>query len=195
MGASPLREALFRLTSLGYVTNSTRRGFRVAPVSRSDLEDITAVRQTIEAEALRRAMVRGDDDWEVGIVAALARLDRAFQRFRDQPGKTNEAHEEFELAHKQFHAALVAGCGSPRLMQLQDIYYDQARRYRLLAFGRAHDIDDFVIMHRALADLALARKGETACTALSDHLAITLYAVYPEAAGGRDAAPERQRKA
>jgi DNA-binding GntR family transcriptional regulator len=78
MGASPLREALFRLASLGFVTNSTRRGFRVAPMSRSDLEDITLVRQTIEAAALRRAMVSGSDDWEVGIVAALAKARSRF---------------------------------------------------------------------------------------------------------------------
>jgi DNA-binding GntR family transcriptional regulator len=195
MGASPLREALVRLASLGFVTNSTRRGFRVAPMSRADLEDITAVRQTIEAEALRRAMVSGNDDWEVGIVAALAKLDRAFQRYHEQTGKINEArYGEFEAAHKQLHVALIAGCGSPRLMQLQDVYYDQAQRYRVLAIGRAQSIDDFVIMHRALADLVLGRKGETAVTALSDHIAITLRAVYPETAGERNATPEWQRK-
>jgi hypothetical protein len=48
-------------------------------------------------------------------------------------------------------------------------------------------------MHQALADLVLARKGETAVTALSDHIAIILHAVYPETAGETDVAPRRQR--
>src|SRR5579863_3457019 len=48
LGLSPLREALMRLASEGLVRVEDHRGFRVAPISRSDLLDITFVRKELE---------------------------------------------------------------------------------------------------------------------------------------------------
>ncbi|MCY0855771.1 GntR family transcriptional regulator [Cupriavidus sp. D39] len=110
MGATPLREALSRLCSLGFVRNETRRGFRVTPVSLADLRDITLVRTTIETAALRQAIELGDDEWEVGLIAAFARLERTAQRLGTE---TQQSEGAYEPAHKAFHTALLAGCGSP----------------------------------------------------------------------------------
>src|ERR1700694_1563026 len=42
LGATPLREALSRLSAIGLVEASAQRGFRVARVSVEDLDDVTA---------------------------------------------------------------------------------------------------------------------------------------------------------
>ena len=41
IGASPLREALNRLAGEGFVTVEEQRGFKVAPVSLDDLQDLS----------------------------------------------------------------------------------------------------------------------------------------------------------
>jgi DNA-binding GntR family transcriptional regulator len=63
LGATPLREALSKLTSLDLVTAEGQRGFRVAPVSTANLLDITKTRAWVEGIALRAAISGGDRRW------------------------------------------------------------------------------------------------------------------------------------
>lgn len=192
MGASPLREGLAQLFSLGFVAFDRRRGFRVAPISKEDLEDITQVRQTLEAAALRRSIALGGDEWEVGIVTAYARLQRVVARCLD-----GGSDVEVEASHKQFHTALIAGCQSPRLLELHSNFHDQASRYRHVMLEQAPSLDDFLEPHQQLMTVVLARKADEACAMLSDHMAITLRKVYPErqtAPRGRKTRPATAKK-
>ncbi|WP_409524469.1 GntR family transcriptional regulator [Nitrincola sp. MINF-07-Sa-05] len=182
IGASPLREALAKLSSLGFVVFDSRRGFRVAAISREDLVDITRVRKIIEIEALRSSIAAGDDEWEVGVVAAIARLRLIGARSREG---TPPSLEEVERAHRQFHLALLGGCHSPRLTSFQQMLYDQAQRYRKVMLSHWDDLDDFVAKHVQLAETILGRDCEEACTALAQHIELTLSHVYPDANGKR----------
>jgi len=175
VGASPIREALSRLCALGLVTATSHRGFRVTEMSEADLADITLVRQMVETTMLERAIAHGGDEWEVGIVAAFARLSRAVLHSGDD---LVAAFRSFEPAHKQFHQALVAGCTSPRLIQMQNLAFDQAFRYRDMMFRGLHDPGDFLAMHQALMEDVLSRDPARAVPALRDHLALTPRMVY-----------------
>ena len=68
-GLSPLREALMRLVSEGLVVLEDHKGFRVAPVSREEMQDIANTLLELEALAIRMAVKKGDDRWEADIVA------------------------------------------------------------------------------------------------------------------------------
>jgi len=176
IGVTPLREALARLAGLGLVTANTQRGFRVAAVSRADLADITRARQAVEAAALRLSLLEGDAEWEAGIVAALHLLRR--QASDAGPGAATPA---LDAAHKRFHVALVAGCGSPRLLRAQSALYDEAYRYRRVMMRRFETWEDFLRSHATLAELALAGDHVAAQAALMAHLESTLTYVYPPA--------------
>ncbi|WP_162831512.1 GntR family transcriptional regulator [Paraburkholderia caffeinilytica] len=175
IGASPLREALARLTSLGFVTNETRRGFRVAPLSQADLSDLTRMRQLVETEALREAIAAGNANWEMEIAGSFAKLSLAVTRHYDAPA---EARRTIEIAHKSFHTALLGACRSQRLMELQSTFYDQASRYRHVILADAQELDGFVERHETLMRTVLGRDAEAAAAALSEHLAITPQEVY-----------------
>ena len=56
IGASPLREALSKLSSEFLVNFEAQRGFSVAPVSAQDLRDISQIRCDLESEAVARAI-------------------------------------------------------------------------------------------------------------------------------------------
>lgn len=64
ISSSPLREALSRLTQEGLVRSDERKGFRVAPLSIEDLEDITRMRLMLDIEALQESIAMGDDEWD-----------------------------------------------------------------------------------------------------------------------------------
>jgi GntR family transcriptional regulator, carbon starvation induced regulator len=178
VGATPLREALSRLAARGLVHAEGRRGFRVTPISRADLADIVVIRQAIEREAVRRAMAKGDAEWEAGILAALYKLKRHME---GDPAALREGDAAFDALHKAFHAALLCACGSPRLMAAQSQLYDEAYRYRRLMMRSFQSPEAFLGSHERLADLVIARAGEAAAQELDDHIASTLTLIYPQA--------------
>jgi DNA-binding GntR family transcriptional regulator len=174
VGRSPLREALCRLASEGLVVIVDQRGFRVAPVSRDDLVDLTRTRQQIEGLALRASIARGDLAWEGDVTASLHRLTRLSAHRAGDPSRVDDA---WSAEHRAFHTALVSACGSPWLLRFRDMLYDQSERYRALSLGSGSRTRDLPAEHEALARAALARDADRACALLVEHLARTADAV------------------
>ncbi|WP_332767577.1 GntR family transcriptional regulator [Phenylobacterium sp.] len=175
IGPTPVREALTGLAGRGMVVGMVQRGFRVAAVSEADLRDLIAARTVIETGALRDAIAAGGADWEAGIAAALQRQ----KHFSRSPPDTIEARvAAFEDLNRDFHTALIAACGSSRLIALNNELHDQAQRYRNLML-RVRDVSPNVYdEHRELAELALSRDADAACARLAAHNSITLNMIY-----------------
>ena len=178
IGATPIREGLSRLVSQGLVIAIGQRGFRVAQVSREDLADIILMRSVIESEALRLSMERGGDEWEAGIVASLHKLTRFAAR---GPKVFRAEIDNFERVHKAFHTALIAGCGSRRMLEQHSALYDQTYRYRHQMLENVPKLDAFCAEHHDLAKLAIARDVSKACERLRRHFGLTLTTLYPDA--------------
>jgi GntR family carbon starvation induced transcriptional regulator len=177
VGATPVREALSRLAARGLVNAIGQRGFRVKPISREDLADIIRIRTLIEREALRLSLRAGGGVWEGEIVATLHRLK---QYIRANPRGFGEGEPLFDALHKSFHTALIAACGSPRLLAAHADLYDQTYRYRRLMMAKFADPEEFIDAHHSLAELAVNRVQEEAWAALESHITATLTLVYPE---------------
>jgi DNA-binding GntR family transcriptional regulator len=109
VSSSPLREALNRLVAENLVVADERRGFRAAPVTRKDLTDLATIRAVVEPGALVESMRAGSDVWESQVVAAFYRLDRIERRVN--AGELAR-DDEWTARHKEFHLALISGCGS-----------------------------------------------------------------------------------
>ena len=169
VGSTPLREALSRLSSEGLVTIEQLKGFRVATVSRRELEELCELRVLIEGEALRRSTRFGDAAWEGQVVAAFYHLDRVEQRIgRGEP----PASDEWENRNRDFHHALVAGANSSWLLRLHGQLFDQLERYR--RYGRSRLVDtpsrDPAAEHRRMMEAALERRGDDLATLMSAHV-------------------------
>jgi len=177
IGASPLREALSLVTSLGYATSESHRGYRVAAVSANDLSDITRAREVIETGMLKESMLAHNDEWAVGIVSARERL--RLLASKSVSGRLDES-ELMKAAHKQLHIALVAGCASRRLSEMQSLLFDQAGRYRDIMIGRILSPQEFFEVHDSLVQTILSGDVEKACEELRQHLRRTLHDVYAD---------------
>lgn len=162
---SPLREALSRLVAEGLVQAAESRGYRVAPVSRAEMSDITRMRKTLESMALRASVAGGDDAWEADLLAAhhrLIKLEAKRQRREDL--------DQWEAWHRNYHEALTRACGSPLLLQFCAQLHDQFARYRKL-FLASHPFDRAVaVEHRKLTEAALARDADKACAVIETHI-------------------------
>ena len=168
--------------SRGLIVGIGQRGFRVADVSHEDLLDITRMRTVVEIEALRLAIAQGDDAWEAGVLSALHQMRRHIERTGND---FREGAPEFDRLHKGFHTALLAACGSKRLLASHSDLYDQAYRYRRVMMRSFDSGKRFVAAHDRLAERVLERDVEGAQNMLASHLHSTLDFVYPPAKGNK----------
>jgi len=151
---SPLREALVRLCGDSLVTAEGYRGFWVAPISVDELEDVCRVRALLEVEALNLALQHGGAKWKAAVrkaYEALSAVERSMSKDEDPPP---EMIAEWERCNRAFHVALVSGCGSPWLIQLNERLYRQTERYRRLSLAghRHHSVHD---EHEAIFEAAM----------------------------------------
>ncbi len=167
VGTSTLREALARLVSDNLVVGEGQKGFTVAPISKEDLVDITKLRCTLEAGALRDAIAHGDDAWEASIVAALHRLGRYQQRCKEGPPLLTE---EGAALHRVFHLSMLDGCRSQWQRRLIALLYDHSERYRRLSSLKQSPERDSDAEHRAIVEATLARRAKEASALLVQHI-------------------------
>jgi DNA-binding GntR family transcriptional regulator len=165
-----VREALSRLTSEGLVIAEPQRGFRAAPISLADLQDLTMVRIEVESLCLRRAIAVGTVDWEASLVAAFHRLSRMPERVPTDPMR---ADDEWAEAHAAFHAALVEGADSPWLLRLHGQLYAQSERYRRLSIPLSMTERNVGQEHQEILDASLKRDADLAVSLLARHLGAT----------------------
>lgn len=166
VGASPLREALNRLASEEWVVHSDQRGFTVAQVSAEHLEDLVATRISVESMALAQSIERRTPAWEEQLVLAFHRLSRTPRSTSSESFRENV---EWERLHREFHFALLGGCGSPLLLGFCAQLYDRAYRYRQLAAQKAHRRRNELDEHRVLFEATLDGRLDDAVRSMSEH--------------------------
>jgi DNA-binding GntR family transcriptional regulator len=169
VGGSPMREALNRLSTEGLVWQQDQKGFRVAPVSEQELEELTRTRCWINEIALRDSIEHGDAIWEETSVLTFHRLSRIQTRLDD--GSINP---EWERQHRAFHTALISACRSRWMLNFAEMLFDCADRYRHLSGKVTRRAPrDVVGEHRAILDAAIDRKADQAVALLKAHVSKT----------------------
>lgn len=174
IGATPLREALSKLAAERLVRSAGQRGFRVAPMSIEELDDLTENRALLESRAMELSVKNGDVAWEARVVAAHHTITQADKAF----AKKKVDVLERERRNEAFHAALISACGSPWLLELRGTLYDQLSRYRALSLktGNSRDV---AAEHDAIVEAALARQSKKAAQLVADHVRATATALRP----------------
>jgi DNA-binding GntR family transcriptional regulator len=172
---SVLREALARLAEQSLVVLEPQVGYRVVPLSRDDLLDLTAARVQIEGAALRESIMHGDITWEARVIASHHTLSRTPLYTSDDPDRPNE---RWIQAHSEFHSGMLAGCGSRRLLAIATSLRETAEFYRqwLLPLGDNGD-RDIAGEHQTILDATIARDTERAVTLYVGHVERTAEAL------------------
>ncbi len=159
-GASPVREALSLLTSDMLVERLDQRGFRAAPVSKANFEEILMLRCALEDKALRASLARADKAWEERLVLSHHHMSRA---------RRDDA-ETFEAAHKAFHMALISNANLPMLGRYCAQLYDLNIRYRYLAAdGPRYGERSISAEHEEIMNGALEGDADRTSALLMDH--------------------------
>lgn len=184
---SVVREALTRLSEQGLVRLEPNKGFSVPAINEADVNDIAFLRTEMESLAVRRSIELGGPDWEVSVVAAhhhLAITPNA--TIEEDP----EANERWTGAHRAFHEACAAACGSDRLLAYRAQLYDQSEVIRQLAKLRTGRTRNVAAEHQAIADAVIGRDADLATRLLHDHIDATRVSCVTSLAASQEASNE-----
>jgi DNA-binding GntR family transcriptional regulator len=168
-GASPLREALNRLSAEGFVEQKDQRGFAVTDVNESQLDELIFTRCALNEIMLPSVIKNGDKAWEERVVLAHYHLSKT------PPFTSNGGINEGYLAcHREFHMSILAPCGSRWLLELSEKLFDWTQRYQNLALCR--DVvgsRDVASEHQDLIDAVLTRDIKKSIRLLNEHVMTT----------------------
>ena len=159
---TPLREALRMLELEHLIIRELNGRVRAADFSADEIEQLGAIRLTLDAAAVRLTapdLTNADHARLEGLHAEALRLAEVGE------------WDDFERAHRQFHALLGHRVGPLHVEQL-DRLWEQEARYRR-AFEHLTDADarDATSLHehRQILDAVEARDARTASALVAEH--------------------------
>ena len=188
-GTSPLREALSKLAAEGFATQTENRGFHVAAVNLGRYDEMVQAKCWIESIALRKSIAHGSAQWEHGVVIASYDLEKGILSL----DKDKFLHgAKFEVLHKRFHMALIAGCNNHEIERICVQLYDHTTRYRRF-YRPIVTRDTRGDEHKQLSAAALARDADKAVALLRDHYLLTAKLLRADMERARNAPHARSR--
>ena len=170
VGASPVREALSRLSSEGLVLRSDLRGFRVAPLNWDELPILMRNRLQLESMALRESIDLRDAALEDELVLLLHRLSRTPRSLSTDHYVSNPA---WETLHRAFHRALLSRCPSRWLRGFCDTLAEENYRFRQIAADKSYTKRNVHEEHTAIFAAVIEGRADDAVEALARHYNLT----------------------
>ena len=165
-----MREALFRLSTVGLVHFQEQRGFRVPDRSPKKLIELTHLRVLLESEGTVMSIRNGGVAWEARLTATHHKLSHIEKRIHAM----DDASELVDIwfnSENEFHQTLISACGSEVLTQTHSRIYAQFRQQLMVADRRFDFISENIQHHAEILDAALSGDEDLTRTKIHDHLA------------------------
>jgi GntR family transcriptional regulator, carbon starvation induced regulator len=154
IGASPMREALSRLSSEGVVVNW------------DELPTLTHNRVQLESLTLRESIENRDQAMEDELVLLVHRLSRTPRSLSTDHFEPNPA---WETLHTEFHRALLSRCPSRWLKAFCENLADEAYRFRQVAAGKSFSSRNEHAEHMAIFEATIEGRTADAVQLLTNH--------------------------
>ena len=156
---SPVRDALISLEREGLVITIPRQGYRVAPVSISDMLDMFHLRAALERANMERIIRHASD-------GQLEALDQ-FKHFN-----ASQWPDGFVSYNKSFHRRLAELGGNPRMRdQLIDLIDLMERAVQISVSNMNHGKPEALVAeHREIIEVIQSRSIKTAQRLAEQHV-------------------------
>ncbi|MFI0409150.1 GntR family transcriptional regulator [Actinomadura sp. 3N508] len=163
MSRTPVREALLRLETEGFLKIMPKKGAFVPPVSDAEIEAVMQARELVEDWCVRHAAPLAEE-----LAPELAELVGRQEELLDDP-------VEFIECDRAFHRAIVRTAGNPVLAEFYESLRDRQVRMGLRAIAAAEDRARVVLAeHGAIVEAIRSGDPLRAAQALAAHLDGTL---------------------
>ncbi|MCP3972064.1 MAG: GntR family transcriptional regulator [Rhodobacteraceae bacterium] len=177
--ASTVREALFRLSTVGLVNFQEQKGFRLPQQSAELCHDLAQFRVMLESQGACLSIRLGGVAWEARLSAAHHQLSHIELHIRSG-GVSHDLLSLWSGAELEFHQALIAACGSPVLQDTHVVIYWRFRQQLITGDRQFHFVPENIEQHRGILEAALAHDEALVRERIQGHLARYLLRPLPE---------------
>lgn len=161
---TPVREALRRLVSEGWIEQIPHCGARVVEWTREDAEEVFELRSILESHAARRAATRmagPDCDRLAQLVDAMEALAASSQE---------DAREDIAPLNDEFHRIILESAGSPRLQRLVSAIVQTPMTTRSFQRYDARELARSMSQHRDIVRAIREADGTWAAATMRAHI-------------------------
>jgi DNA-binding GntR family transcriptional regulator len=158
---TPVREALHNLEVEGLIESIPRVGYRVKLLNPAEVEEICAIRETIEKMAADWAMDKDPEKLVAELKKNIARSEKVLA------AGTAKSFVELDA---QFHEIIARLSGGPRLLELAQTLRRHMLRYRVESIYTADNVQRAVAGHRGILQAIERRDREGVQKAIAGHL-------------------------
>ncbi|MFH5186227.1 GntR family transcriptional regulator [Paenibacillus sp. TAB 01] len=140
---TPIREALFRLESQGFVKTLPRKGVVVSKLSPEEIIEIFTILGSLESLAMKMAAQRATDEHRKDLKKVIQEIDEALAK--------PDVDEAYKNVHFHINDIIFRAAQSPRLTQMLDGLSDYIRAFVQLGYELPGRQRKAMEEHRALA--------------------------------------------
>jgi DNA-binding GntR family transcriptional regulator len=155
---TPLREALNRLVSEGFLTFESGKGFFCRKYSVTEVHNLYQVRQALERFAVQAAVELATDE----------KLTRLLEFLRRTEGEDGRSLEELLVYDEYFHETLAAFSGNGELVRMLKNINARIRFFRWVDMEQRRQRTQGE--HWAILAAIASRDAETACGLMDSHI-------------------------
>ena len=158
---TPVREALHALERELLITAIDKVGYEIVDTDLDDLEEISAIRKTVETLVLRRATDRMGEVEIERLEANLRQAEKALRRYEG---------DLFIQLDAEFHQVLCSLSHSERLMRMADTLRKEMHRFRRRTKLDHELAEESLKYHRKIVHYLKLKDYRNAKKALNDHI-------------------------
>ncbi len=158
---TPVREALLKLESEGFLQVLPRKGALVAPYSIKEVNEMYEVLIALEPLTAQKATEQLNDEY----VDEITVLEKKFEEAKDQLKKIE--------ANTEFHQFYIRNCGNSLLAQIVINLNYKLDRYRRFVFIDSGRVISAKLEHNKMIDALKKRDGATMYRLVKRHLTLS----------------------
>jgi DNA-binding GntR family transcriptional regulator len=167
---TPVREALHRLHTEGFVQRHADGGFTPAVPDVAAMRELYEVRVCLEVQALRRPGATGKRHDATTVESLL-------EEWRVRADAQPPADTSFVLVDESFHLGLAAAAGNAVLVDVLRTVNERIRIVRMQDFTTEDRVHETIVQHLGIAEAVLVDGIDVAVARFEEHLAESLQVV------------------
>jgi DNA-binding GntR family transcriptional regulator len=164
ISATPIREALVELESIGVVQFTHNRGAVVKPFGPQQIREIYHLRRILESEAARSACGRIDSRQLEHLAESIR------QQLTSDRVDTEQWGQEVMALDRETHAVIAGNCGNARLADEVRRYDSLLQTIREIVGNRQQMLHRSLEDHLAIIETLLSNDANRAAEAVSRHI-------------------------
>jgi DNA-binding GntR family transcriptional regulator len=159
---TPIREALFRLESLGFVKTLPRKGVVVSRMTSEEIIEVFTILSTLQGLAVKLAAQKLNSEHQKNLEQLIHRIDRFLEE--------DHSSEDSSQLHLEIIDTILRAAQSPRLYEMLTSLFEYIRAFAHVSQDSVDHRKRSFEEHREIATAILSRNGELAESLTKIHI-------------------------